>query len=299
MTPDRRRVGFAAVVAGALLIAFAAIFVRLSHIPPTATAFQRMLLALPLFAVWILLDRRRHRRRGEGDPPALTRTQVRGLVLAGLFFAADLGAWHFSVMMTSVANATLMANMAPVFVTIAAWALFREKVKPTFLAGLVLALGGATLLMRTSLAFGQRHLAGDGLGLLTACFYAGYLLTAKDLRGSLSTVRLMAGSTVVSGVALGLAALALGEQLFPRDLEGWLLVLALAWTCQVAGQGLIAFGMAHLPASFSAVSLLVQPAGTALLGWAILGEAVGWWQLAGGIAVLAGIALAGRASQTE
>lgn len=292
----RRRLGFAAVVAGALCIAFAPIFVRLSHIPPTATAFQRMLLALPLYAGWILLDRTSRPRRGADRSARLRRTQLMGLVLAGVFFAGDLATWHFSLWFTSVTNATLMANMAPVFVTLVAWWVFREHVSGMFLLGLALALGGAALLMRASLDLGHRHLAGDALGLLTACFYAGYLLSVKRLRDSMGTAQLMGASTLVSCVVLLAVAAALGEQLFPVDLRGWLVVLGLAWTSQVAGQGLIAYGMAHLPASFSAVTLLVQPAAVALLGWMILGEGLSWWQGAGGVAVLAGILLARRAS---
>ncbi len=292
-----RRVGFAAVVAGALCIAFAPIFVRLSHIPPTATAFQRMLLALPLYLGWILVEKSAGPRRGTPPPGRLTRGQLVGLVLAGLFFAADMATWHFSLWFTSVTNATLMANMAPVFVTLVAWMLFHERISGQFLMGLALALGGAALLMRASLGIGQRNLAGDALGLLTACFYAGYLLTVKNLRATLSTARLMGASTLVSCVALLVIAAALGEQLFPNDLRGWLVVLGLAWTSQVLGQGLIAFGMAHLPASFSSVTLLVQPAAVAVLGWIILGEGLSWWQGAGGLAVLAGILLARRASR--
>ncbi len=291
------RIGFTAVVAGALCIAFAPILVRLSHIPPTATAFQRMLLALPLYLGWILAERSAGRRRGKPVPGRLSPVQTVGLILAGVFFAFDMAAWHFSVWFTSVTNATLMANMAPIFVTLVAWMFFRERITRQFIVGLVLALVGAALLMRASLGIGQRHFIGDALGLLTACFYAGYLLTVKNLRASLSTARLMGGSTLVTCVVLLVIAAALGEQLFPEDLRGWLVVLALAWTSQVLGQGLIAFGMAHLPASFSSVTLLVQPTAVAMLGWIILNESLSWWQGAGGLAVLVGILLAGRASR--
>jgi drug/metabolite transporter (DMT)-like permease len=69
-----------------------------------------------------------------------------------------------------------------------------------------------------------------------------------------------------------------------------------AWVSQVLGQGLIAFGMARLPASFSSVSLLVQPAAAAFLAWLLLGEALTGWQLVGGAGVVAGILLARRGS---
>ncbi|HSK38859.1 MAG TPA: EamA family transporter, partial [Arenibaculum sp.] len=63
------------------------------------------------------------------------------------------------------------------------------------------------------------------------------------------------------------------------------------------GQSLIAYALAHLPAAFSSVSLLLQPAAAAILAWALLGEALGPWQAAGAVIVLAGIFLARRGSR--
>jgi len=54
--------------------------------------------------------------------------------------------------------------------------------------------------------------------------------------------------------------------------------------------------VAHLSASFSSVSLLVQPVAAAALAWLLFGEALAalqWW---GGAAVLLGITLARRGS---
>lgn len=49
------------------------------------------------------------------------------LIAAGLFFAGDLAVWHWSIMLTSVTNATLLANWAPIFVTLAVWLLWGER----------------------------------------------------------------------------------------------------------------------------------------------------------------------------
>jgi drug/metabolite transporter (DMT)-like permease len=78
-----------------------------------------------------------------------------------------------------VANATLFANFAPIFVTFGAWLLFQERITRTFITGLVFALGGAALLIRVSFGIGAQQVLGDGLGLLTAVFYAGYILSIK------------------------------------------------------------------------------------------------------------------------
>ncbi|MCI0526396.1 MAG: DMT family transporter, partial [Nitrospira sp.] len=97
-------------------------------------------------------------------------------------------------------------------------------------------------------------------------------------------------------IALFAMTILAGEALIPFTLSGWLTLLALAWISQVCGQGLIAFALAHLPVSFSSVSLLVQPVAAAILAWLILDEVLTWWQGLGGLVVLAGIALARKAS---
>jgi drug/metabolite transporter (DMT)-like permease len=62
------------------------------------------------------------------------------------------------------------------------------------------------------------------------------------------------------------------------------------------GQGLIAYALGHLPASFSALAILIEPLTAAILGWVWLGEALGVLQALGGVIVLAGITVARRAS---
>jgi drug/metabolite transporter (DMT)-like permease len=100
----------------------------------------------------------------------------------------------------------------------------------------------------------------------------------------------------VCALALVPIALSSGETMLPATTTGWLTLVGLALVCQTAGQSLIAYAMAHLPASFSAVSLLLQPVLAALYAWALLGETVGALQLAGGMVILLGICVARRGS---
>ena len=87
-----------------------------------------------------------------------------------------------------------------------------------------------------------------------------------------------------------------GESFFPFSWQGWLVLLGLAWLVHAGGQGLIAFAMAHLPAAFSSVTLLIQPVTATILAWLLLSEVIGPWQAAGGGLVLAGIFVARRGS---
>ena len=89
-----------------------------------------------------------------------------------------------------------------------------------------------------------------------------------------------------------------GERFLPVDMRGWLVLIALALVSHIGGQGLIAFALAHLPAAFSSVSLLLQPVLAALFAWLLLGELLGPSQALGGALVLLGILIARRESQT-
>lgn len=277
---------------GALAIGFSGIFVRLAEVGPVASAFYRVGFAVPMFALWLV-----------AAPPAATptgrlrRRDYATLLLAGVFFAGDLACWHWSLLLTTIANSTLFANFTPVFVTLAAWVMFGQTVTRTFVVGLVTALAGAFVLMGGSVSLGSEHLLGDALGLVTAVFYSGYLLTVARLRQRLPVPVIMGWSSAVTALVLLPAALIAGDRILAVTAGGWALLVLFAFVSQVAGQGMIAQALAHLPASFSSVGLLVQPVAAAFYAWVLLDEALGPLQAVGGAVVLTGIFIAHRASR--
>jgi drug/metabolite transporter (DMT)-like permease len=287
----REGLALVALLLGAVCIALSPIFVRASETGPTATAFWRVCLAVPvLWPLYLAFG-----RSTEATAPAKPSGWL--LVVAGIAFAGDLFFWHFSVKFTSVANSTLLANLASVFVTLAAWLLYRQRPTRLFLIGLVTALAGVGMLVSTSLAFSSTALMGDAFGLITAMFYAWYLLTVKGLRDrGAGTLRLMAVTTAITALILLPVALATGEQMLPVTGAGWLKLVGIALISHACGQGLIAYALAHLPASFSSVSLLLQPVMAGVFAWVLLGEPLVALQVAGGVVVLAGIYLARRGS---
>lgn len=283
----RQRRALIALLTGAVGIAFAPIFVRLSEVGPIATAFYRLVFALPVLGVWMQVEAR---RMGELHPP--TGRDYLQLATAGLFFAADLAVWHWSIAFTSVANATLLANFAPVFVALGGWLFFSDRFTKIFLMGMATALLGALLLMGESLSLSDQHLFGDALGLLTAVFYAGYILCVSRLRLRFATVIIMAWSGLVSSTLLLLVTLISGESLMAETAYGWSVLIALALISQVVSQSLIAYALAHLPAAFSSLGLLLQPAVATVLAWVIFKETLTPWQGLGGLIVLVGIFVA-------
>lgn len=291
------RVALAALLLGAAAIGFAPVLTRMAMnrgLGPSATAMWRMAIASPIFWAHVLLH------RGSPGRPAVRRALKRRdwllLGIPGVLFAGDLAFWHWSIKFTTVANATLLANFAAIFVALAGWLWLRETLGVGFALGLVLALAGAAVLVRASFAVSTRHILGDGLGLITALFYAAYQLTIKRLRNRFGVTQILSASSVSSAVLLLAISLLSGEKLILTGLAIWGILVALGLVSHVGGQGLITYAFGHLPASFTSVSLLFQPVVAGAAAWVIFGESLSAVQIGGGVVVLIGIALARRCS---
>ena len=272
----------AALIAGALAIAFSPIFVRLTGTGPAAAGFWRLALALPTLSVMVWLSRK---PGGAHGPRPLT-------LLAGLFFALDLGFWHYGVKFTTVANATILSNLAPVVVTSAAWLMLGERPGKAFLAGLGLAMAGCWAIAAAgAVGAGLNPRLGDGLSVATAVWYAGYMLCVRKVRAEQSTSEVMLWSTATGAPLLLIAAALLGERVIPPSLAGWGACIGMG-VVHVAGQGSIAWALGRLPAATASVVVLVQPVATAILGWLIFAEAMSPLQMLGAAAALAGVVIA-------
>ena len=286
MIPAQRR-ALVALFVGAVCIGLAPIFVRIGEVGPSAAAFWRTLLALPLLA---LLPRR-------ADEQAATAGDRRGLWIAGLCFAGDLAVWHRAIGFTSVANATLLANLSPVFVALALRFFWHERYHARFWLGLTLGLGGAGLLVAESFSISARGAFGDALGVGAAVFYAGYQIAVSRVRQRCSTRQVMLMTSAVTAAVLLPVVLITHETLWPADSRGWLVLFGLAAISHVGGQGLIAYAMASLPAAFASVGLLVQPVAATIFAWLLLNERCSALQAMGGGIVLGGILLCRLATQ--
>lgn len=278
-----------ALLLGAVAISMAGVFVKLSEIGPVPTAFWRILLSLPVFWAWTAAHSGGGRpKQGQSSRP---RDYLR-LSVCGVVFATNLAVWHSALGHTTVANATLFGNTAPIYVTFAGWLLQRERVRAAFLAGLAVAMAGAVVLLGGSSSLSGDRFFGDLLAVAAGMLYACYILSLRWLRGRYSTASIMTWSGVTCCVALLPMAMISSDRLLPSSLEGWSVLVALALSTQVCGHTLITWALAHLPAAFSSVSLLINPVAAAILAWIILGEGMTAIQALAAFMVLCGIAIA-------
>jgi len=271
---------FPALLAGSCALAFGPWLVRLSGVGPVAAGFWRLALALPFLFLIAAMT---------GLPVHWPRKALGALLaLAGFFFAADLAAWHISIHMTKLANATLFGNCASF--AFAGWGLWQTRRLPSPIQGaaLVLAAAGAVLLMGGSAELSTRNLAGDLLALFAGMLYASYLIAVQQARGAVQPLPLLFIASAVGAAMLLPVSLAFGEQVIPRD---WTWVLLLAIGSQVIGQGLLVYAIGALSPLVVGLALLTQPAISALIGWLAYGERLRAIDWVGAAAIAAALVL--------
>ena len=270
---------------GASMLGGSGIFVKLSDSSPSLIAFYRSLFALPFLYAWMKFEERNDSAKIIWDKKTFFF-----LVLGGLCFALDMSIWNWSLTFTSVANATLMANIAPVFVVIFGVLFLGYKIEIFFVVTLLLALIGVFLVI---LPGEQIMVFGDSLGILAAVFYAGYILSIKDLTTILQPARTLFLVTIITTLCLLPISLIEADSLILSKSEFFILI-SYAIFSQTLAQGLITSGISKVSAHLSSLVLLMQPVAAAFYGWFFLQELLSPLQMAGGLIVLAAIYLASR-----
>jgi drug/metabolite transporter (DMT)-like permease len=279
---NQRRVAFACLAGGVIILAFAAIFVSWSGAPGSVTALYRMLIGVA--AITPLFLAREGRRLGRLSP--------RGVLLAlagGSLFGIDMAVWMTGVEVGGATIPTLMANTAPLWVGLGSLLILKQRQSSGFWIGLVIALAGAAITFRRDLSLGSGASRGAILGLVAAMFYASFYLFTQEGRRYLNTVSYLWFSTAGAAVALLVVNLALGHPLGGFDRETYLSFLALGLIVQFGGWLIINYAQGYIRADVVSPTLLGQPVLTALLAIPLLGEVPTPWRIVGGVVVLAGI----------
>lgn len=284
-TSERGQLSLALILLGGACTGTSGILMRLSETGPVATAAWRMVFAALILGAVLPMA-----RAGETAP----RGRGAGLLLlAGLLFSIDMAFYHWALVLTPVAHATLIVNLAPLVALSAGFLLFGESLGVAKLAGLATAMGGAFLM--TAMRSGtDGTLLGNGLAVVGMLGYAFYLVVVKKATRHHGPLTIMTWSSATAAAILFAAALAAGERIVPGTLSGWAVVLAMGVVAHVMGQGLIAVGMRRAPVGLASVLLLIQPVVAAIGAWALFGERLSPLEIVGALLVLAGLALASR-----
>jgi drug/metabolite transporter (DMT)-like permease len=285
-TPTRRFDPRLLAARGSFCISLSSVFIKVSHVSGSTSAFWRCLLALPVLLVLAGRERRKS--------PA-PRRRVLLPLLAGTGLGLDFVLWGEAIPGVGAGIATVLLAVQVVIVPLLAFAFLAERPSKRFLAAVPVLLAGIVLAggFAGTGSFGPDPVTGAVAALLAGAGYAGYLFLIR-LSGGTGT---QAHSLVLATVSAGAVAVVLGVPTGTLDLTpgwpafGWL--LALAGVGQLAGWLLISAALPRMSATTGATLMLLQPVGAVLLGIGLLGETPGSAQLIGCAGVVAAVCFAG------
>jgi drug/metabolite transporter (DMT)-like permease len=270
---------------GAVLIGFAPIFVKWSTLSSSAISFYRMLLAIPfLFFLNYALNRRFIFK-------VKNKKTIFYAAIASLAFTTDLTLWHYSMNITSVSNATIIVNSAPIFVAILGFIIFKDKLSKTFIRSFLITYIGIIGLIYYSNNYINGKVLGDILCLVAALFYAVYLLVIAKL-GKENSLNIIFYTTLFCCLFSVLPMLIQGGNMIPASKFEWINLLSLAFLCQFGGQYFITHGIGKISASEGSIGLLMQPITATILAAFLFNEILNITQIIFVFIALFGIYLA-------
>ncbi|MCZ6560988.1 MAG: DMT family transporter [Gammaproteobacteria bacterium] len=271
---------------GAVFISFSAVFVRLLSVPPTVSAFYRLLFGGGFLLLYVLVTKR-----------SLFKglTGLLAIVLAAAFFAADLWTWHRSIIYVGPGLATMLASFQVFFLALAGVLFFGERLRWQLMVGVPLALTGLGMIVGFDWqSLSEQYRTGIWLGLLTAVFYASYILSLRRTRTDgkqRSAVADLALVSLISAALLGVVTTTSGDSMalsWPGEIG---ILLAYALVAQVLGWLLIAHSLNQVPASRVGLILLLQPLLAFVWDVLFFSRSITPVELAGAILTLLGIYL--------
>lgn len=277
---NSRWVGPLLVLGGGASIGFAPIGLRLGldTMDPQAIAFWRYVFATPMVLTLVYLVHRR-----------LPAKPNRFAIIAGVFFALDIGLWHAALTLTTVANSTFIVNLGNIGVGFIAWIFLKERLTRMWLLAIIIALVGAGLLTQGGGEGAKGDFRGDLLAVGAAVLVSFYMLCSKVARETLGGLDVLFWVTLVEAITAGLVTLVSGEDFMPKSVAGWHAPLLLAVIVQCLGQGLIISGLGRTPAAIAGVLILVQPVVAASISWWRFDEPLVALQILGGGLILVGV----------
>ena len=273
---------FVALFMGGFFIGLAAIFFRLSEMSPSWAVFYRMLFALPLVIILCLYI-----------PSKTSSFKLRHRqsylisFIAALAFTLDLTGWHWGLNLTTISNATIIVNTAPIWVALYGILFLKESWRPFFLVPVILTYFGITGLVTSFEGFSLRANLGDVISFIASLLYALYLICLSRLGGE-HPFKIIFYTTFFCCIISLPLALYESPNFLPASGTQLFYLVCLGAISQFLGQSLITFGMPRIKLSLGSIGLLMQPITATIFGAWIFSEYLTLLQI-----LFAGIALWG------
>ncbi|MEW5676854.1 DMT family transporter [Flavobacterium enshiense] len=271
-----------ALLLGIFCISVFPVLVKWTPVSALSAAFYRMAIALAVVLPIVLF-------RKKLEFPNRKTAWV--IVLCGLFFGADIAVWNIAIQKSTATQATLLANLAPIWVGLLMYFFLPNKPGRNFWLGAFLAIIGMVILIGFETFYELKFDIGFLFGVLSGIFYAFYMLLSKYVLRKMQPISFMTYSMAVSSVFIGTICLILGQPFSGFSSTVWNVLLVEGFICQLIAWLLISYATQQMEANRVSLSLLSQVLFTSIIAWLFLKERISLQMVFGGCIILLGIGI--------
>ncbi|AKL94447.1 permeases of the drug/metabolite transporter (DMT) superfamily [Clostridium aceticum] len=263
-------------------VSFSAILIKNTAAPASIIAMYRMLITFFLFLPVALI-------KGKKEIQELVRKDFLLCCVSGLFLALHFITWMTSLKYTTVVSSTVLVGLQPIFTAIIGYMLFKERLSKKGFLGMLMAIGGSSMMGFLSFHAGRGHLYGNILALLGAFFGALYIIIGRGIRKKIST--LTYGFIAYGTCSLFLVIMNIVLKLpftgyTPKD---YTLFFGMAVLCTIGGHTIFNWALKYIEANKIATTMLGEPVGATFLAVLLLKEIPSLGQILSGIFILSGL----------
>lgn len=230
----------------------------------------------------------------------IDRSQIAFYVFYGFVLAVFNSIWSLSVQANGAAVATVLGYSSAGFTAILAFWLFHEKLGLPKIAAILLSLSGCVMVSNAyRLDMWKLNPLAVSTGLLSGLLFAAYTLFGKEVaRREVNAWTSMLYSFGFGALfitvfnlfpALPGAAGSFGALIPRMPLNGWLILILLAFFPTVIGFGLYNTSMNYLPASITNLLATLEPPMTTIEAYIFLHERMTLIQIVGSLVILSAV----------
>ncbi|WPR72142.1 DMT family transporter [Flavobacterium sp. NG2] len=269
-----------ALALGILCISIFPILVRLQLTTGLISAFYRMFIAALLLLPYTIITKKFQ----------LPKTRIVTLaIVSGIVFATDIAIWNIAIQKSSATQATLLANLSPVWVGMGSFIFLKNKPAINFWIGTAVALLGMVILVGFDVFAKLNFDLAFTLAVFSGVLYATYILISKHILTQVDVLSFMTLVLVSSSFFLFIVCGVSREPFTGFSPIAWGVLFIQGAICQLTAWLLISYATQHLRATRVSLSLLGQAVLATLLAWLFLDEKMSWDRIIGAVFLLLGI----------
>jgi len=199
---------------------------------------------------------------------------IRDSMWGGIALGADIALFFSAVKLTSIVNATIIGSMQPIVVGVIAARFFGERIGLRNVAWSLVALIGTVVVVAAGADDGTSDLRGDLLALAAMLSWSAYFIASKNSKKTMTSTEFTAGTALWTMAICAPLGFVFGQDMSWPSATNWGWLVVMAATSGLIGHAMMNWSLVRIPLWVGSTFTLLIPVFSALLAWAVLGEAL-------------------------